>query len=575
MNKKQRQRVLILATSSEDANIVLWSLSMAGPYEIFVTGPSAENIDLMFDPRIAKFYKQRSQWLCSEAESGKLIEQIRRIVADNGISIVIPTGFDSLRFLGRVQVSISSFVRIVPVPSPEQVDGLNNKANFFEFCQKSGIPTPRTLLLTNLSQINSDLIRYPGMPLLTKPLAMSGGKGIRRFEDLIALREYLSSRQESECNRLPLVLQEFIPGDDYEFNAMAVKGEVRAWTIQRFIEINRKNNEPLRWYQFIENEQVLKMGENITGKIQYSGPINIAFRRDTHDGELKALEVNPRFWASTFYSVIDGVNFVEAAIRASFDSHFSARPRCSGAIWGSPHWLPYVLFAHPHKPYFEFARKHSFMQVKYIIFNKFFSSLSKFRQQWEKIMKRVGFYVRLVGIPYVIKKFLFKIVSGFKYYEIYIFLKDLDKQDSSCFPLGEEYKIFRMNTDDLPRLLSIIDQDRLTELKDRIKREECYAVEKNREICSYAWVTRGEREILHDLISFPIGSEDIYVHDCFTLPAYRGLNLLPGLLTHVAQEYFKSGYRRIYTIIYSHNIPSIKAFLKEDFRLYRIISGQS
>jgi len=372
------KRVLVLATNASDAkSLVLWGLREAG-YECIALGNSSKNEELMYSPLCRNFFPIPEEYSFEE-KSPEIVPLIKKVAEENNIDIIYPSGFESVKFLSLFQDELSQIKPCVPVPTLEAISQISDKNIFASFCQDHDIPHPKTYLLKDLRIIeqNSLPVQYP---LLTKPLRMSASKGIYTFHEKDALLEYLKTQKEDGSNTLPLLLQEFIPGFDIDFNGFSRKGHLSAWTIQKFIEIPRKNNKSLRWIQFLKNDDILRIGKKIIAETKYSGPIHVDLRIDERNNKVVAIEVNPRFWASIFASMCDGVNFADVAVQSMLDPEYVKEPKYSNRIWGTPHRLPFLLLSERKTKFITYALQHTFLQIKFRILDKIFSIISMVRK---------------------------------------------------------------------------------------------------------------------------------------------------------------------------------------------------
>lgn len=362
------KKILVLATNTSDArSLVLWGLHEAG-HRCWVMGNLSKNAELKDSPLCCKFYAIPEEY-SFEAKSPEIVPLIKKVAEDNDIDVICPSGFESVKFLSLFQNEVAQIKLCIPVPALETIDKLSDKYAFASFCQDHGIPHPATYLLEDIRVVEENKLPVQ-FPLLTKPLKMSAGRGIYTFKKTDELLRYLKTRKEDGSNALPLLLQEFIPGFDIDFNGFGHNGLLSAWTIQKFIEIPRKKNRPLRWLQFLKNDEILRIGKIIVEQTRYSGPIHVDLRVDERNGRVYSIEVNPRFWASTFASIIDGVNFADVAIRCAFDPRYQKAPRYACRIWGSPHHLPYLLLKQRNGGMWRLARQHTLFQVKHMFFNQ-------------------------------------------------------------------------------------------------------------------------------------------------------------------------------------------------------------
>jgi predicted ATP-grasp superfamily ATP-dependent carboligase len=377
------KKVLVLSTNSDDGKILLWCLREA-KYPHVVIGNRSKNGGLRYSPLCKKFYEIPEQYSFEE-RSPEIIPIIARIVEREKIDVIVPSGFESVKFISQHQGALRAITNIVAVPTLDTIAALGNKYAFSAFCERHNIPHPRTYFLKNAHEINGDHLPLR-FPVITKPLEMSSGMGIYKFEDRESLYGYIATQRADRFNALPLLLQEFIPGDDIDFNGFCSHGKIHAWTIQRFVMIENGQKPPLRWIQFTNHEEVFRLGKAIVEITRYSGPVNIDLRIDSRDGSVKTIEVNPRFWANTFPSICDGVNFADAAIRAAFDNTYTKDPRRSGRIWGTPHRVPFLILKHHNFKFIRYGFEHSFFQVRYLAMNVLFNFITKLK----KILTRIN-----------------------------------------------------------------------------------------------------------------------------------------------------------------------------------------
>lgn len=362
------KRILVLATNTSDAkSVALWGLREAS-HQCLAIGNLSKNAALKDYPLCRKFYAIPEEY-SFEKKSPEIVPLIKKVAEENDIDVICPSGFESIKFLSLFQDKIAQIKSCVPVPALETINTLSDKYTFASFCRDHGIPHPATYLLEDINVVNENRLPVK-FPLLTKPLRMSAGRGIYTFKRKEELLGYLGTQKEDGSNALPLLLQEFIPGFDIDFNGFGHNGFLSAWTIQKFIEIPRKGKKPLRWLQFLKNDEILRIGKTIIEQTRYSGPIHVDLRVDERDGKAYSIEVNPRFWASTFASIIDGVNFADVAVECAFEPRYQKTPRYACRIWGSPHHLPYLLLKQPDREMWRLARQHTLFQVKHMLFNQ-------------------------------------------------------------------------------------------------------------------------------------------------------------------------------------------------------------
>lgn len=551
------RKILLLATDTDDTKIFLWCLREAG-YQGYVLGNLSKNREIEYSPLCKKFFVLPENYRI-EARPPQIVDFLRRIVTDEGIVTVLPTGFESIKYISQYSRELRKTFKVLPLPDLSTIDRLSNKLNFWRFCTRENVPHPKTYLLGSLSDIDAAGLK-DSFPLMTKPIVSSAGRGIYKFENLKRLKEYLASGEDAA---FPLLLQEFIPGCDYGFCGFATNGYLNAWTIMKFIEIPRADSKPLLWIQFQRNDHVLEIGKLIVKKENYSGPINIDMRLDERHDKVYALEVNTRFWARTFFSNCDGVNFADVAIRAADNPSYQKEPRYSGRIWGSPHRLLPLLLKHKGKKYMDYASRHTFFQIRYFFLDKWFTVIEKFR----RIPKTIKIYRKDYGWWNLILKLFFKACPFFTYYETILYGRNLQSMSPSGTRPELDVSYGPLTETDYEGVIRIKNPDDQNFIEKRLAmNEQCFLAKDHDSICCYFWVAPGEREIEHEARMLRVGKDQIYIHDCFTVEQYRGMSILPHFMEQICLRMKKSGYQKALAVVYNDNYSSRRCFEKIGFQ---------
>lgn len=228
-------------------------------------------------------------------ENNNIIDDINDYCLRQKLDIIIPAGMKSMFFLSKVGDKITG-AKIFPIANLETLKMLNNKWLFTESMQKNGLPFPKTILINDKCKIRLLNIEFP---IIIKPLDLDGGDGVVKLNSLKELEIYLSS--ENKFNKLPLLVQEYIPGIDIDFSVLAKNGKTIAWTAQKW---QGKNI-----VQFVKDDNILDIGKRIVSSCNYNGVAHFDMRLDDRDQSIKIIECNPRFWGSLEMSMLSGVNF--------------------------------------------------------------------------------------------------------------------------------------------------------------------------------------------------------------------------------------------------------------------------
>lgn len=148
-----------------------------------------------------------------------------------------------------------------------------DKAQMKEVLNRADVPCARHVLVENPQQANS-FASLAGFPLVAKPPAGAGGKGIFRLDTTQDLRTLLQRHPPSA--RDPLLLEEFVSGAEHSFDSVMIRGEPVWYSISRYLPspLEVLENPWIQWCVFLPRE--------------VSGPQYVAIR-DAGFRALKAL----------------------------------------------------------------------------------------------------------------------------------------------------------------------------------------------------------------------------------------------------------------------------------------------
>jgi hypothetical protein len=238
-----------------------------------------------------------------------MADEINEVCARVGAEVVFPGCALSSRSLYGIKDRLT--VPCFPGPTLDQFDFLNNKWEFVQFCQQHEIACPRTLLLTEKSEIQTVLAEGSlSLPVIVKPLAMDGERGV------LKLTKASLEADLGHIDYAPLLLQEFVQGDDIGASAFCRSGEILAFMSHR---LDRGE------YSTFTNEKIHAAISTIARELSLNGVYNFDMRRDLN-GFIYFLECNPRFFFKMPLSLVAGINFVLPGIDPNFAARQPAEP---------------------------------------------------------------------------------------------------------------------------------------------------------------------------------------------------------------------------------------------------------
>jgi predicted ATP-grasp superfamily ATP-dependent carboligase len=231
----------------------------------------------------------------------------------------LPTETKAISFTIAHREALSRIVAIPPLPDRRTFRIANDKWLLSRFLEESGIPGPKTILLTGDSLESS--LQDLEYPVLLKPTRSWGGEGVKRFENYTSIRRYLDT-QEKEALAGRHIVQSFLPGPVVGFNVLSVRGEVLATTMQRGIIPNTHQYAAAGAIEFIKDSRFSDVCKKLFSALAWSGYANVDALYDSRDHKINILDLNARFWGSLRGSLQAGVNFPYLACLAALNTPF-------------------------------------------------------------------------------------------------------------------------------------------------------------------------------------------------------------------------------------------------------------
>ncbi|HEV7139215.1 MAG TPA: ATP-grasp domain-containing protein [Steroidobacteraceae bacterium] len=288
-----RIRVLMVATDGVTSYRVLRCAHACGA-EVYVLGNSGVRT-----LRLSRFCRRAivSEHIIHGARDEGLALEINGWTRELGIALVVPADAPAIRAVIASKDLIEA--PCFPLPKLEHFDVLNNKWSFGQLCAELGIPHPVTRLLPDPQSVaralESGALPYP---LIVKPLDRSASAGV------MVLESPESAVRLRAVHYRPLLVQEFIGGEDIGAAAYAQVGQVTAFvahSLQRGV------------YATFRDDAILSDVSKIVRHFSLDGVYNFDMMR-TPDGRVYYLECNPRPYYKIDLSMIAGVNFMERGI---------------------------------------------------------------------------------------------------------------------------------------------------------------------------------------------------------------------------------------------------------------------
>jgi predicted ATP-grasp superfamily ATP-dependent carboligase len=184
-----------------------------------------------------------------------------------------------------------------PSRSAALVRGLSDKGRMQEIARQSGVATAQSVVPRSKQDVENFLETavFPVMIKATDALRLRQRTGGTKF--LVHTRpELLDLYTQAEDRDEPnLLLQEFIPGEDWMFNGyFDQNSQCRFGVTGKKIRRFPVNTGVTSLGICLRNETVYKTTTAFMKAIGYRGILDIGYRLDSRNGQYKVLDVNPR-----------------------------------------------------------------------------------------------------------------------------------------------------------------------------------------------------------------------------------------------------------------------------------------
>ncbi len=231
--------------------------------------------------------------------SHALLDRLADIQAKTPVDVIIPTLDSELPAFISMEKELNDLGIKTFLPSKECFD-LRSKARFNELSQELGITVPRGKSITSPSVFQT-LHNELSYPIMIK------GQFYDAFIAYNALEADQLFRSISAKWGLPVVVQEFIQGEEYDVVAVGdgVGGLIGAVPMKK-MQLTDKGKA---WGGVtICDPDMNDFVRDVIAKLKWRGPCELEIMKSQYDGRYYLIEINPRFPAWSYLAVGAGQN---------------------------------------------------------------------------------------------------------------------------------------------------------------------------------------------------------------------------------------------------------------------------
>lgn len=330
--------VLVTGAGSPGAPGVVKSLRVGGAAASGVAGTTPTQVRIIgVDMKDSPVARQLSDafYVVPPATDPAFIPLIADICRRERIDVVLPMVSAELVVLAKNRELLEQAGCRVSVSSPDALAVAINKGRLYRFLDCAGIGVPEFRVVKSAEQLLSAIhnLGYPTHPVCFKPIIGDGSRGFHILDPHRNSAHHLFNEKPNSAylsyseltlalqsvRRIPpLLVMEYLPGDEYSVDLLARPGQVLT-SVPRLREatvggITTRGLVP----DVTDVSDVMECATSVVEALRLYGNIGVQVRRDVSGG-VKVIEVNPRLQGTVVHCTGAGVNLPYLAVKLALD----------------------------------------------------------------------------------------------------------------------------------------------------------------------------------------------------------------------------------------------------------------
>lgn len=263
-----------------------------------------------------------------KATDKNFVDEVLSLCQQHSVSVLLPLVTKELFPLSQHKQRFEESGTRVLVSSFEAIQIANNKASCYRFLQNEGIAVPSFFPVETTEEFiqAAFTLHHPQEAFCFKPADANGSRGFRIVSDSINEAEQLFNQKPyntfitythalkilSTQPFPPLVVTEYLPGDEYSVDCLANNG-------QPIVVVPRLRQKMINGIsvqgRFVYDEEIIDYCKRIIAAIGLHGNIGIQVKR-SKEGRPLLLEINPRVQGTIVAALGAGINLPLLAVRS-------------------------------------------------------------------------------------------------------------------------------------------------------------------------------------------------------------------------------------------------------------------
>jgi carbamoyl-phosphate synthase large subunit len=243
------------------------------------------------NPISAGFFMSDAHEVLPEIDSKLYVSRLFDIVEKHKIEILMPSsGYDIYQYSDNKEKLLK--LGALPVVSDKKtMERCRDKMQTFNYLSKK-FDLPFTTL---------DYKKTSRFPLIAKPRYGKGSKGLVKIDNEKELK-YVQTKKDKDN----LIFQEYLPGTEYTIDVLS---DLECEPIIAVPRIRLETKAGISTMgKIVKDENISDTCKSIAKCLKIRGPCCIQMK-ESKEGILKIVEVNPRMGGGTFFTTLAGANF--------------------------------------------------------------------------------------------------------------------------------------------------------------------------------------------------------------------------------------------------------------------------
>lgn len=243
------------------------------------------------NPISAGFFMSDAHEVLPEIDSKLYVSRLFDIVEKHKIEILMPSsGYDIYQYSDNKEKLLK--LGALPVVSDKKtMERCRDKMQTFNYLSEK-FDLPFTTL---------DYKKTSRFPLIAKPRYGKGSKGLVKIDNEKELK-YVQTKKDKDN----LIFQEYLPGTEYTIDVLS---DLECEPIIAVPRIRLETKAGISTMgKIVKDENISDTCKSIAKCLKIRGPCCIQMK-ESKEGILKIVEVNPRMGGGTFFTTLAGANF--------------------------------------------------------------------------------------------------------------------------------------------------------------------------------------------------------------------------------------------------------------------------